>query len=142
MNLLIGAWYNEPGISFHFSYKVDNYIRERIKDHIMLPLGLLDIDKDIFINITIATKADQGELEVRFGRLSKRSPYFHIGFWFPFKPIINSDNPLEKYLDNYVKATKILFDKWNVTDEQISNLRQDVFKEILNNIEYEGSIDP
>jgi hypothetical protein len=137
MNLLIGAWYNEPNINFKFSHKVDNYIRERIKEFIMQPLGVLEIDKDKFINITIATDSNQEDLEVKFGKFTKRSEFFRVGFWFPYNKIINSENPLKEYLENYILAIKTLFDKWGVTDEQIEKLRQDIFGEILNNELYD-----
>lgn len=136
MVLTIGAWFNEPGISFEFSYKVDNYIRERIKEYVMQPIGLIDLDKELFLSITIATIESQEELEVRFGRLTKTSKTYQIGFWFPYKKIINAEHPLKEYLENYVIATKILFEKWNVTQEQIDKFKDDIFNEILNNDEY------
>lgn len=32
MNIYIGAWFNEPGINFKFSYKITNYIVKNIRE--------------------------------------------------------------------------------------------------------------
>ena len=137
MILVVSSWYNEVGINFKISYKVCNYVRERIKDYIMTPLGLIDLDPNLYLSINVTTTATQDTLEVRFGRVTKRSEFIRIGFWMPYKKIITAENPLKEYLENYIEGTKIVFAKWNVKDEQIDMLKNDVFREILNNKEYE-----
>ncbi|KEZ50887.1 hypothetical protein [Metabacillus indicus] len=137
MELTIGAWFNEPKINFKFSHKVDNYIRIQIIEHIMKPLGLLDIEKDVFLHLTVATKKEQDRLEVFLPRKNNRAKSKNYGLWFPYIEIIHSDYPLKSYVEFFVQSLPIIFNEWGVKQEQIENVTQNVFNEILSNKFYE-----
>lgn len=137
MELTIGAWFNEPKINFKFSHKVDNYIRLQIIEHIMKPLGLLEIEKDVFLHLTIATKKEQDRLEVFLPSKNIRAKSKNYGLWFPYFEIIQSDYPLKSYVEFIIQSLPIIFNEWGVTQVQIEKVSQNVFNEILNNKLYE-----
>ena len=47
MKFAISHLYSEPGISFQISYKIDEYIEDKITENIMIPYGL---DKNSIID--------------------------------------------------------------------------------------------
>ncbi|MFC4323196.1 hypothetical protein [Litchfieldia salsa] len=137
MELTVGAWFNEPKINFKFSHKVDLFIRQQIIEDTMKPLGLLDIEKDIFLHLTVCTKKEQDILEVFLPRKNKRAKSRNYGLWFPYYEIVNSEYPLKSYIYFYIQSLPLIFAEWGVTQEQINLVKQNVYSEILNNNEYE-----
>jgi hypothetical protein len=137
MKLSLGAWYNEPGISFAFSHKISNYIHSVIKESIMEPLGLLEQYPDLFLHLTICTKLDQKKLEVKMGDLKKNTKDINCGIWFPYNKIILASNPKEAYVECYIEALLPVFIKWNVTNSQIKQAGDKIRNEIYDNPKYD-----
>ena len=136
MELTIGAWYNEPGINFDFSFRISKFIRLAIKECIMTPLGLIDIYPDKFLHLTETTKSSQDKLDVKMGQFKIKAKTINCGLWFPYKQIISSSNPLEEYLDNYIKSIPLIFERWGVTEEQIIQVTTKIKTEIIGNPYY------
>ncbi|MFY7938118.1 MAG: hypothetical protein ACOVOQ_12120, partial [Flavobacterium sp.] len=67
MELTIGAWYNEPGINFEFSFRIEQFIRHAIKECVMTPLGLIEAYPEKFLHLTVTTTSTQDKLEVKMG---------------------------------------------------------------------------
>ena len=136
MVLTIGAWYNEPGINFEFSYRISNFIREAIKENVMKPLGLIEADPEIFLDLTVTTTSTQDKLEVKMGPIRKNTKNIDCGLWFPYNSIMSSENPLEAYVNNYIESIPLVFMKWNVTEEQINEVTRRIKSEIIGNSHY------
>lgn len=139
MKLNLSSFYVEPGVVFDFSYKINLFIKSKIEDVIMKPLGLLEIDTDQFLSLIISTKLSQTFLEVKLSRKNKRSKFRNCGIWFPYNEIITSLNPLEKYIENFIKAVPEIFKEWEITEEQIIEFSKTLKIELLNNPEYDLS---
>lgn len=137
MELTVGAWFSEPKINFKFSHKVDLYIRSQIKEHIMKPLGLLDLAQDVFLHLQVTTKKQQHDLEIILPPKNKRAKNKNYWLKIPYDEVIFSQYPLQAYISYYITSLKTVFKEWGVTEEQISVVRNNVEKEILNNPEYE-----
>jgi hypothetical protein len=136
MELTIGAWFNEPGINFEFSYRISNYIRLAIKECVMTPLGLIEAYPEKFLNLTVTTTSDQSILEVKMGPFKTKATSVNCGLWFPYQSIVSSPIPLEEYVENYIKSIPLIFKKWNVTDEQINQVTIKIKNEIIGNPYY------
>ena len=136
MELTIGAWYNEPGINFEFSYRISNFIRLAIKECVMTPLGLIDEYPEKFLHLTVTTTSTQEKLEVKIGPFKKKATSVNCGLWFPYQSIISSKTPLIEYVENYIKAIPIVFKKWGVTEEQINQVTTKIKAEIIGNSHY------
>jgi len=136
MILLIGAWYNEVGYSFEFSYKVDLFIREQIIAKIFPKYRLNDIEEGWYLNLVIATDSKTKELEVRGPDKRKRQKMIDYGLWLPFDRIMKSQYPLETFIDYYFDALEIVFADYGVEKKDLLDLKVMSKKEILNNSEY------
>ena len=86
MELTIGAWFNEPGINFEFSYRISNYIRLAIKECVMTPLGLIDAYPEKFLHLTVTTTSTQDKLEVKMGSFKAKATSVKCGLWFVSSP--------------------------------------------------------
>jgi hypothetical protein len=137
MELTIGEWFSEPGVTFEFSYRVSLYIRQVIKDTIMNPLGLLYNYPEKFLHLTITTTFLQDKLEVKMGPFRKNITSINCGLWFPYKDIMASQKPLEEYVENYIKSIPLIFKRWGVSQEQINEAAEKIRKEIYGNPLYE-----
>ncbi len=125
MDIYLGSWFNEPGIHFDFSHKVNIYIKEMIIKHIAVPLELdkLHVGKDL--HLTVTTKTSQNELKIKIGhKWSNRTTSRNIGLWFPYEKIVKSKYPLEKYVSCFVQSLGIIFKEWGISEKQISNFRE------------------
>jgi hypothetical protein len=49
---------------------------------------------------------------------------------------MSSQNPLEEYLENYIKSIPLIFKKLDVTDEQINQVTSKIKSEIIGNPHY------
>lgn len=136
MELTIGAWYNEPGINFEFSFRIEQFIRHAIKECVMTPLGLIEAYPEKFLHLTVTTTSTQDKLEVKMGPFRKKATSVNCGLWFPYQSIMSSQNPLEEYLENYIKSIPLIFKKWNVTEEQINHVTSKIKTEIISNPHY------
>jgi hypothetical protein len=136
MILTVGAWYNDVGYTFEISHKVSNYIREEIKKKIFSKYGLNVKDKEMYLNLEVATSSKTKELEVRGPEIKKRAKMINYGLWLPFDDIHQSIYPLETYIDYFFEALKIVFNNYNVPKEEFEEIKEDCKKEILNNQEY------
>jgi hypothetical protein len=136
MELTIGAWFNEPGINFEFSYRISNYIRLAIKECVMTPLGLIDAYPEKFLHLTVTTTSTQDKLEVKMGPFKAKATSINCGLWFPYQSIISSPTPLDEYVENYIKSIPLIFKKWNVTEEQINQVTTKIKTEIIGNTLY------
>ena len=140
MELTLGAWFNEPKINFKFSHKVDLYIRKQIKENILEPLGLLDSYPAKFLHLNVTTEAERTELKVCIApKWSQRTTNRTHGLWFPYRAIVNSDYPLREYLRYYMEALPVVFGEFGVTQKQLTIVKKNCEREILNNREYELS---
>jgi len=139
MILLVGAWYNEAGYSFNFSHKVDNYIREIIISEIFSKYKLSQENEGWFLNLIIATDSKTKTLDVRGPEIRKRQKMIDYGLWLPYDEITNSENPLEKYIDNFFDALILVFKKYDVDNRDILILKQETKNEILKNPSYKNS---
>jgi hypothetical protein len=137
MILLIGAWYNEVGFSFNFSHKVDNYIREQIKELIFKKYKLDEIDIDWYLNLVVATDSKTIDLEVRGPEKRKRQKMIDYGLWLPYSKIMNSANPLECYIDYFIEAVAIVLANYGVFKQDVLNIVPIAKKEIIDNPIYE-----
>jgi hypothetical protein len=137
MELTIGEWYNESGINFEFSHRISNYIRIVVKECIMAPLGLIDNYTDKFLHLTVTTTSKQKDLEVKMGTIKIKATSVNCGLWFPYKEIINSPNPINTYVENYIKSFPLVFKRWGVTDQQINEAATKIRREIIGNPYYE-----
>lgn len=137
MILLIGAWYNEVGFSFNFSHKVDNYIREQIKELIFNKYKLDEIDIDWYLNLVVATDSKTIDLEVRGPEKRKRQKMIDYGLWLPYSKIMNSANPLECYIDYFIEAVAIVLANYGVVKQDVLNIVPIAKKEIIDNPIYE-----
>jgi len=137
MNLTIGSWYDEPNVNFEFSHRISNYIRLIIIECIMTPLDLIDKDSDKFLHLSICTKANQDKLEVKMQRITKNTTDINCGIWLPYKSIIKSEKPIEKYIEYYIESLPLIFSKWNVTNDLIKNAGNKIKNEIIGNPHYE-----
>ncbi|MES2566280.1 MAG: hypothetical protein V4565_05405 [Bacteroidota bacterium] len=136
MELTIGAWYNEPGVSFDFSFRISKFVRLAIKECIMTPLGLIDAYPEKCLHLTVTTTSAQDKLEVKMGPFKSKATNVNCGLWFPYNSIILSKNPLEEYIENYIKSIPLVFEKWGVTAEQISQVTIKIKTEIIGNPYY------
>lgn len=136
MILIIGAWYNEVGYSFKFSHKVDNFIREKIKDNILQKYCSNEVNTDWYLRLIVATDSTIKSVEVRGPDILKRTKRINYGLWLPFKTIMNSNYPLETYINCLFEAMVIVFKNYEVPNEEIDKIKKLCRKEILNNIEY------
>ena len=138
MELTVSSWFNEVGINFKISHKVNLYIRKEIKENIMAPLGLLTSHDGKFLNLNVTTEKDRTELHVHIARnWTKRTTNRSHGLWFPYHPIIDSEYPLKEYLAYYMASLNIIFKEFGVTTEQLEKVQKNCELEILNNKEYE-----
>lgn len=137
MELAVGALFWEPGVSFEFSHKVDLYIRGQIIENIMKPLGLMDVDTEVFLYLIVSTKFEQRTLEVTKPRKGKRIKNRNFNLLFPYEAIVKSAYPLQSYIDYFMKSLHIIFEEFGVTQVQIETVKRNVENEILNNPEYE-----
>ncbi|SNB26256.1 hypothetical protein NO004_380008 [Flavobacterium psychrophilum] len=136
MILIVGAWYNEVGYSFEFSHKVDNYIREQIKEFVFPKYGLNKKDEDWYLRLIIATDSKTQKTEVRGPDVKKRTKRVEFGLWLPHDVINKSTYPLETYIDCFFEALEIVFSNYNVPKEEIETIKENCKKEILHNPEY------
>ena len=136
MVLTIGAWYNEPGIYFEFSYRISNFIREAIKESVMQPLGLLEVNPETFLHVTVTTTSTQDKLEVKMGQIRTNSKNIECGLWFPYNSIMSSKTPLEDYVDNFINSIPLVFMRLNITEEQINEVAKKIRAEIIGNSHY------
>ncbi len=136
MELTIGAWYNEPGINFEFSFRISQFIRLAIKECVMSPLGLVEAYPEKFLHLTVTTTSTQDKLEVKMGPFRTKATSVNCGLWFPYQSIMSAQNPLEEYVENYIKSIPLIFKKWNVTEEQIQHVTSKIKTEIIGNPHY------
>ena len=136
MELIIGAWYNEPGINFEFSFRISNFIRLAIKECVMKPLGLIDQHPEKFLHLTVTTSSTQDKLEIKMGPFKTKATSVHCGLWFPYTSIISSETPLDEYVQNYILAIPLIFKKWNITEVQINQVTTKIKTEIIGNSHY------
>lgn len=135
MEINIASFYVEPGIEFNFSYKVNHFIESQVIEVIMKPLGLLESEPEKCLSLIVSTKFLQTKLEVKFAR-KNGSKYRNCRIWFPYEEIVKANNPLEKYIEIFVKAIPEIFKEWKVTEEQTIKLSEKLKKELIDNPEY------
>jgi len=93
--------YNEPGIKFEISHKVDEFIYKEI-DQLFKLYSLDKFKSDFYFNIYITTKSSYTSLEVRGAR--EIEDFIEYTIYFPYKQIVEAENMLEVYLDFFFRG--------------------------------------
>ena len=137
MKIGINSLYSEVGISFNISHKVDNYIVSLIEKRIMKTHKLDMVKKNYFLELVITTKKDQKEVKVMGPDIDDNDKFISYALWLPYKQIDSSNNYLESYLQYLFEAIAVVFKEYNIKEEEVNNIFDDVKKEVLNNELYE-----
>lgn len=103
----------------------------------MAPLGLLESYPEKFLHLQITTTSTQESLEVKMGPFKPKATSINCGLWFPYHTIVDSENPLEAYVECYIKSIPLVFHRWGVTDQQSEEAAKMIRKEIVGNPYYE-----
>lgn len=136
MKFAISHLYSEPGISFQISYKIDEYIEDKITENIMIPYGLDKNRKDTFLNLIVSTNSKTVELEVKGPDYDKESDFITWGLWLPYKNISKAEDQLPPYLKYLFDAIVLVLKNYNVNEEDIRKVQKDIENEVINNSEY------
>jgi len=136
MQIYIGAWYNEPGISFEFTYKVFVFITKNLREKILILISNNHKFINYDIQLTKNTYASSVELELKGPSIGRRNKSLNYGLTIPYFKVINSEKPLEVYLDYYFEGLTLLFLQFDISKEIMEKFKKEMTKEILNTPEF------
>ena len=135
MVLTISCLFSEPGFKFHISYKVDNFIRDKLRI-LMHTYKLDEKDKDLFLGLVVSTNSKTKKVEVKGPDVDKKNKFINWGLWLPYEDIVNTNNQLVPYLKYIFEAMVIVFGKYDVKEEDVKEIQKIVENEVVNNPEY------
>lgn len=136
MRLSISSFYSEPGFSFSISHKVDNLIREKLTDMVMVPYGLDKKDTNVFLGLDITTSSTTYSLEIKGPYYDKKNDFINWGLWLPYKEIYKEPDQLIPYLKYFFDAVVQVFKNYNIDEQEIRTVQKIVEGEVINNPEY------
>lgn len=136
MRLSISSFYGEPDFYFSISHKVDNFIRKKLTEEVMIPYGLDKKDQNIFLGLNLTTSSKTSSLEVKGPEYDKKNDFINWGLWLPYKEIAEDQDQLIPYLKYFFDAIAIVFKNYNIDEREIRKVQKIVENEVLNNPEY------
>jgi hypothetical protein len=136
MRLSISSFYADPGFYFSISHKVDNFIRDKLTEVVMIPYGLDKKDPNIFLGLDVTTSSKTYSLEVKGPEYDKKNGFINWGLWLPYKEIAEETDQLIPYLKYFFDAIALVFKNYNINEKEIRKVKKIVEDEVINNPEY------
>ncbi|MFB9328275.1 hypothetical protein ACFFSY_20285 [Paenibacillus aurantiacus] len=144
MEIITSSLFSEPNIYFSISHKVDLKIRGILNENLKSKLEQITEREIKYLNLMVSTNCSTVKTEVKGPDLNRREQILNWGIWLPYKAIVESSDQKGRYISYYFDALVSLFGQYEIPEEMIRVLQNEVETEVLNNPEYdymEESID-
>ncbi|MFW5761467.1 MAG: hypothetical protein ACOCXH_10850 [Cyclobacteriaceae bacterium] len=140
MKINISSFYSEPELEFQISYKVYQLIQSLLESQLenyKLDLNNnKDNNKDITLALDVSTGKSIAKIAIKGPDYDKRNKFLNYGVWLPYKPINESQNYLDTFLEYFFDALLILFSRYDVEEKVIISIKYLVKEKVINNDEY------
>ncbi|MFA1642853.1 hypothetical protein AB5N96_08300 [Chryseomicrobium imtechense] len=138
MEFLSSSLYSEINCSFSISHKIDLEIRSALNKKIISELKLTSKEQEFkYINLMVTTNSTTNKVEVKGPYFNRKNEIINWELWLPFKEITSTASQEIPYLKFYFDALVMLFEKYEVEEDQIRSIQKEISEKVIGNKEYE-----
>lgn len=128
--------YSEQESYFSISHKVDLLIRQKLNYLIGGKLQISRSEKEKYLNLIVSTNKNTTCVDAKGPDVNNKEGFVNWGLWLPYYEIVNNTNQVESYLSYYFDAVVLVFNNYNVPEEDIRKVQRIVADEIVGNPNY------